>query len=94
MIALQHADGRRQKGYPDQEIARHLLGPRHRLAEAIAGNDRDDDDEEKRRGENDADPADDGDEQSGEAIQQIKKSHCILPRETRGAARGPRRFPD
>ena len=79
MLAVEHADRGRQKRDPDQQIARHFLGPGHRLAEAVAGDDRDDDDDEQRGGQHDADQAHRGDQQRREAVEQIQKVHGIFP---------------
>src|SRR5258708_24135760 len=55
MVALEHAHRAGQERDPDQQIARHLLGPRHRLAEHVAREHRDAHDDEQGGGLGDAD---------------------------------------
>src|SRR3954451_92736 len=89
MIALEHADGGGKKRDPDQKIARDLLGPRHGLAEAVAGDHGRDDNYEQRAREDDADPAHHRDQKVREAVQKIENVHGF-PTQTPGAA-DPRR---
>src|SRR5215218_3103007 len=79
MLALQDADGGAEERHPDQEIARHLLGPRHGAAEAVARDDRGDDDDEERGREHDADEAHDRDQSVDEAIKQSQQRQRPLP---------------
>ena len=57
MIAVRDAGRRAQEGNPDQQVARHLLGPGQRTAEDVTADHCQHDDQEQRRGLRDADHA-------------------------------------
>src|SRR6266705_1486440 len=54
MLVPRYARGGAQEGNPDQQVARHFLGPGQRAAEHVAADHRQHDDEEERGGLNDA----------------------------------------
>ena len=83
MLAPQHAGRGGEKGDPDQQIARHFLGPGHRLAEAVTRDDGRDDDGKERDRQHDAHQAHDRRQQRDESIEKFQHSHGI-PLDTEG----------